>query len=270
MRVFIATDLEGVGGVLLDEQVNGSSAAYERARRLLTQEVNAATEGALAGAATEGALAGGATEVLVDDGHASGFNLIYEELHPAARYAMGKARPEWLSGLSGECDAAFFIGCHAMAGTQGAVRDHTMSSVAWHNFWMNGRPTGEIGLWAAIAGDYGVPCVLVSGCEKACQEAAALIPDIETVVTKRGLSRYAAFLEPVETVRRAIREAAAAALGKAKAIAPLHVETPVELRLAYNLTGQADEVPITPGRERLDARTIAYRAENVIEALRLI
>ncbi|MCJ7750153.1 MAG: M55 family metallopeptidase, partial [Armatimonadetes bacterium] len=74
MRVFIATDLEGVGGVLLDEQVNGSSAAYERARRQLTQEVNAAVEGALAG---------GATEVLVDDGHASGFNFIYEELHPA-------------------------------------------------------------------------------------------------------------------------------------------------------------------------------------------
>lgn len=261
MLVFIATDLEGVGGVLLDEQVDGSSAAYEQARRLLTQEVNAAIEGALAG---------GATEVLVDDGHASGFNFIYEELHPAARYAMGRSRPEWLAGLSGECDAAFFIGCHAMAGTQGAVRDHTMSSAAWHNLWMNGRPTGEIGLWAAIAGHYGVPCVLVSGCEKACQEAAALVPDIETVITKRGLSRYAAFLEPVETVRRAIREAAAAALGTAKSIAPLHVETPVELRLEYNVTGQADQVPIIPGRERLDARTIAYRAENVVEALRLI
>ncbi len=261
MRVFIATDLEGVGGVLLDEQVVAGSPAYEQARRLLTQEVNAAVEGALAG---------GASEVLVDDGHAHGFNLIYEDLHPGARYAMGRARPEWLEGLSAECEAAFFIGCHAMAGTRGAVRDHTMSSVAWHNLWMNGEPTGEIGLWAAIAGHYGVPCVLVSGCEKACREAAALVPGIETVLTKRGLSRYAAFLEPAEGVRRAIRARAEAALGKVKAIAPLQVESPVELRVEYNVTGQADQVAIIPGRERLDARTIAYRAENVIEALRLI
>ncbi|HUU54108.1 MAG TPA: M55 family metallopeptidase [Armatimonadota bacterium] len=261
MRVFIATDLEGVGGVLLDEQVSGDSAERERARRLLTQEVNAAVEGALEG---------GAAHITVDDGHATGFNFIYEELHPAARYAMGRPRPEWLAGLSRECDAAFFIGCHAMAGTQGAVRDHTMSSVAWHNLWMNGRPTGEIGLWAAIAGHHGVPCVLVSGCEKACQEAAALVPGIETVVTKRGLSRGAAFLEPVETVRRMIRAGAATAGEKAKAIAPLPGESPVELRVEYNLTGQADEIQIIPGRERLDARTIAYRAGNVIEALRLM
>jgi D-amino peptidase len=261
MKVFIATDLEGVGGVLLDEQVGGTSAAFERARHLLTQEVNAAVEGALAG---------GATEILVDDGHSRGFNFIYEELHPAARYAMGRPRPEWLSGLSRDSDAAFFIGCHAMAGTQGAVRDHTMSSQAWHNLWMNGRLTGEIGLWAAISGHYGVPCVLVSGCEKACQEATSLVPDIGTVITKRGLSRYAAFLEPVETVRSTIRKEAAAALGKAKSIAPLPAETPVELRLEYNVTGQADAVPLIPGRERLDARTVVYRAENVVEALRLI
>jgi D-amino peptidase len=261
MRVFIGTDLEGVGGVLLDSQVGGESAAYREARHLLTQEVNAAVEGALAG---------GATEVLVDDGHAGGSNFIYEELHPAARYSMGKPRPEWLMGLTEECGAAFFIGCHAMAGTRGAVRDHTMSSASWHNLWMNGRLTGEIGLWAAIAGFYGVPAVLVSGCEKACAEAASLIPGIGTVTTKRAFSRTGALLEPVEKVRAMIREAAESAVRNASTIAPLERESPVELRLEYSLTGHADGVPMTPGRERIDARTVAYRAENVVEALRLI
>ncbi len=261
MRVFIATDLEGVGGVLLDEQVAGNSPEYERARDLLTQEVKAAVDGALAG---------GATDILVDDGHATGFNFIYERLHPAARYVMGRPRRVWLEGLSEEFDAAFFIGCHAMAGTWGAVRDHTMSSVAWHNLWMNGKLTGEIGLWAAVAGQSGVPCVLVSGCQKACEEAGDLVPGIEVVVTKWGISRYAAFLEPAEKVRRMIQERAQAALAKARTISPLEVDVPVELRVEYNLTGQADQVPIIPGRERLDARTIAYRGGNVIEALRLI
>jgi len=261
MRVFITTDLEGVAGVLLDRQVGGDSPEYQRARRLLTQEVNAAVEGALAG---------GATEVLVDDGHASGSNFIFEELHPGAEYVMGEARPAWLPGLERGADATFFIGCHAMAGTQGAVRDHTMSSVAWHTMWLNGRPTGEIGLWAAIAGHHGVPCVLVSGCQKACEEAAALMPGLETVVTKRGYSRYSAALTPPERVQAMIRERAEIALRRAKEIAPCRVERPVEIRVEYNNTGFADAVRVIPGRERLDARTIAYRGPDILAAFALL
>ncbi len=264
MRVYITTDLEGVAGVLLDSQVGvGSSgdAEYQRARRLLTQEVNAAVEGALAG---------GATEVLVDDGHASGSNFVFEELHPGARYVMGHTRPNWLPGLSEGFDATFFIGCHAMAGTQGAVRDHTMSSVAWHNLWVNGKRMGEIGLWACIAGHYGVPCVLMSGCAKACEEAASLVPGIETVETKRALSRYSAILEPAEKVQAMIRERAEQAVAKAKTIPPYRLDTPVEIRVEYNLTGQADGVTIMPGRERLDARTIAYRGADILEATRMV
>lgn len=261
MRVYITSDLEGVAGVLLDRQVSGEDAEYDRARRRLTQEVNAAVEGALAG---------GATDILVDDAHLSGFNFVFDELHPGARYIMGHARPTWLPDLYHGFDATFFIGCHAMAGTEGAVRDHTMSSVAWHHLWVNGKRMGEIGLWAAIAGHHGVPCLLVSGCEKACEEAAALVPGIETVPTKKGLSRYCAVLEPAAKVQAMIRERAESALAKAKTVRPYRVEGPVELKIEYNLTGQADGVSIIPGRERIDARTVAYRAANVVEALKLV
>jgi D-amino peptidase len=263
MKLFITTDLEGVAGVLLDSQVGvqGAGAEYDRSRRLLTHEVNAAVEGALAG---------GAAEVLVDDGHASGSNFVFEELHPRARYVMGTARPEWLPGLSQGVGGAFFIGCHAMAGTLGAVRDHTMSTTHWHNLWVNGKLMGEIGLWVCIAGHYGVPCLLMSGCAKACEEAASLVPGIETVVTKQGLSRYSAILEPAEKVQAMIRERAQAAMAKAKTIKPYRLAEPVEIRVEYNITGQADSVRMLPGRERLEARTIAYRGANIIEACRLL
>jgi D-amino peptidase len=157
-----------------------------------------------------------------------------------------------------------------MAGTHTAVRDHTMSTVSWHRMWVNGKPMGEIGLWATIAGHYGVPCVLVSGCEKACAEAAELVPGIETVATKKGLSRYSAVLESAEKVRAMIRERAEAAIGKAKTIAPYRVETPVEVRVEYNNSGYADQVRIVPGRERLDARTIAYRGDTALAAFRML
>jgi D-amino peptidase len=261
MQVFVATDLEGVGGVLIDEQVSGDSPEFARARHLLTQEVNAAVDGALAG---------GAVDIVVDDGHSRGFNLIYEKLHPGARYVQGRPRPEWLQGLCEGFGATFFIGCHAMAGTREAVRDHTMSSATWHNLWLNGKPTGEIGLWVAIAGQFGVPCALVTGCERACEEARSLVPEIETVVTKSGVSRTAAVLEPVEVVHGAIRVKSESALAKAGTIAPVRVASPVELRVEYNQTGQADSVAIIPGRERLDARTIAYRGATVTDALRLV
>jgi D-amino peptidase len=263
MRVYITTDLEGVAGVLLDEQVTptGDSPEYPKARHMLTQEVNAAVDGAFLG---------GADEVLVDDGHWRGFNFIFEELDPRAQYVMGTNRPEWLPGLSQGAEATFFIGCHARAGTQGAVRDHTMSSTHWHNMWINGQLMGEIGLWVCIAGHYGVPCVLMSGCEKACEEAASLVSGIATVATKKGLSRYSAILQPAEKVQATIRHGAQAALAKAKSIAPSRLSTPVEIRVEYNLTGQADAVSIIPGRERLDARTIAYRADNIVDAAKLV
>jgi D-amino peptidase len=261
MRVYMTTDLEGVAGVLLDSQVGGDSPEYEKARRLLTKEVNAAVAGALAG---------GATEVLVDDAHWRGFNFVFEELHQGARYVMGTSRPNWLPELYRGFDATFFIGCHAMAGTQGAVRDHTMSSLSWHNLWVNGKPMGEIGLWVAIAGHYGVPCGLVSGCEKACEEASSLVPGIETVVTKKGLSRYSAVLEPADRVQQMIREKAETALATVKRIRPYRVGEPVELRIEYNVTGQADGVGVIPGRERVDSRTVAYRAPNIVDAIKLI
>jgi len=263
MKVFITTDLEGVAGVLLDSQVGvtGDTAEYQKARRLLTQEVNAAVEGALAG---------GATEIVVDDAHYSGFNFVFEELHPGARYIMGAPRPQWPPRLDETFDATFFIGCHAMAGTQGAVRDHTMSTTGWHQMWINGRRMGEIGLWAAVAGHYGAPCVLVSGCDKACAEAADLVPGIGTVVSKYGISRYCALLEPAGKVRGLIREAAEAALARAKRISPLKLARPVEIKVEYNITGQADAVSLVAGRERIDARTIAYRGGDILEAFRLV
>ncbi len=46
----------------------------------------------------------------------------------------------------------FFIGAHAMAGTTNGFLDHTMSSRSWYEYRVNGRLTGEQGMWALCAG----------------------------------------------------------------------------------------------------------------------
>jgi D-amino peptidase len=78
MRILIMTDMEGVSGIVVWEQVNGGAAMFEEGRRLYTQEINAAVRGAKAA---------GADEIVVVDCHGAGqgwtFNsLIAEDLDP--------------------------------------------------------------------------------------------------------------------------------------------------------------------------------------------
>jgi D-amino peptidase len=259
MRVYITSDLEGIAGVHLWAQTGGEGPAYAEARGWLTQSVNAAAVGALEA---------GADYVLVDDGHGGATNLLVSALHPRVDYVCGKPKPFWLAGLTDEFDASFFIGCHAMAGTRGAVLSHTMSGEI-QNLWVNDMRMGEIGLWAAACGYYGVPCVLASGCDKACAEAASFVQGIETVASKKGLSQHCAVLRRPEDVIDEIRERAGSALAKAGQIQPFAVKPPVEMRIEFTSTAHADWTPLIPGRERLDGRTVTYRGRDFIEAFRL-
>ena len=67
-----------------------------------------------------------------------------------------------VAGLEMGADALLLVGYHARAGSGPAVLAHTMSDAVL-DVRLNGRPTGEIGLNAAVAGHFGVPVVLLSG-----------------------------------------------------------------------------------------------------------
>ena len=109
MKVYIMTDIEGVAGVSEWAHGNPAGVYYERSKRLLTLEVNAAVEGALEA---------GATEILVWDGHGPG-GLDPELLHPEAWLLQGKECPKgW--GLDETFDAMFFVGQHAMSRCAGS------------------------------------------------------------------------------------------------------------------------------------------------------
>ena len=52
MRVYISADIEGVAGVVSPAQCQAGHAEHEKARLLMTHEVNAVIEGLLEGGAT--------------------------------------------------------------------------------------------------------------------------------------------------------------------------------------------------------------------------
>jgi len=259
MKIYILTDLEGVGGVVLGQQIEPGGSLYAEARHLLTQEVNAAVEGALAG---------GATEVLVRDGHGanSGYNFIFNELHPGAEYMMGSPTESYLDEIDESFDGVFQLGAHAMAGTMHAVLEHTQSSQAWEEMRVNGRPMSEMGFCAAMAGELGVPCLLVTGDQAVCDEARDLLgPEVDVAVTKVGLSRHCAIMKPPKVVRDLIRERARAAMGKIGKVKPLDIGRPVEIILRFKHVYMADGHKCA-GKRRLDSRTIAVTGSTAREA----
>jgi D-amino peptidase len=71
LKIYISADMEGVVGVVTGEQLGPQGFEYARFREFMTQEVNAAIEGAVEA---------GATEIVVSDSHGNGQNLLIEKL----------------------------------------------------------------------------------------------------------------------------------------------------------------------------------------------
>src|SRR4051812_37048616 len=182
MRVLIMSDMEGVSGIVVWDQVTGGKPMYEECRRLYTEEINAAVRGAKAA---------GATEIVVVDCHGAGgpwtFNsLVPELLDPDCDWVAHHAWSRYTEMLEKGCDAALFVGMHAKAGTADGVMSHTISTTTWQNLWFNQQSVGETGINAALCGHYGVPVLLVTGDEATCREATALLgPVLATVPVKR-------------------------------------------------------------------------------------
>jgi len=252
LRVLISVDMEGIAGVVSGDHVTSTHKEYERFRKLMTAEANAAIAGALAG---------GATHVVVNDSHGSMTNLLIEELNPAAELISGSPKPfSMMQGIGPDVDAVFFVGYHAASGTGAAVLEHTWSGrVA--GIRLNGRAVGETGLNAALAGAYGVPVVLVTGDRAVTEEARALLGEIETVAVKDGVARTAAQCLHPQIAQERIRQAAERALGLS--IPPFVVPAPVTLHVAFQRAQHADLAELVPGSRRVDGRTVEWTGEDV-------
>jgi D-amino peptidase len=235
MKLYIMTDMEGVAGVVnSDDYCNQTSRYYEVGRELTTLETNAAIEGALEA---------GVTEILVVDGHGQGaINPLL--LHPAARLLIGRLRPTGYPfgepGVDASFDAAFFVGQHAKSNTDGGHLAHS-NSFAVEEMSINGVSVGELGRSMAIFSSYGVPTVLVCGDAACCDEAKALVPEVETVAVKEGIKRGSATgLDPdanklfngaavhlhPQRARQLIREATARAIKRRAEISQFRLDPP--------------------------------------------
>jgi len=259
VRVHVISDIEGCAGIVKWSQTGGDSPLYQEGRRLYTEDINAAVRGAKAA---------GAIEIVVMDCHGAGkawnFNsLIPELLDPACEFVVQEKWTEYTEFLEQGCDAALFVGMHAMAGAEKGVMNHTVSGMSWRNLWFNGRLVGETGINAALCGTWGCPVLLVTGDDAVCDEGRDLLGDgLTTVAVKRGLGRFSASQVAPQRVRELIEDAAKRALADPSAVAPYDPGSPCEIRVELTSTSAADEYRRKRGVEMLNSREFVSRADT--------
>jgi D-amino peptidase len=259
MRVHVISDMEGVAGIVKWQQTTGGEKAYDEGRILYTEEINAAVRGAKAA---------GATEIVVMDCHGAGggydFNsLVPDLLDPACEYVVQQEWTEYTEFLESGCDAALFVGMHAMAGTADGVLSHTVSGQAWQSLRFNGTAVGETGINAALCGHWGVPVLLVTGDRAVCLEARALLGDgVTTVEVKQGLGRFSARMKTPEEARRLIEEGAHKALSDLSAAAPYDPGRPCEIAIDFTTPDRLQEFANRKGVEVTGAKSLVVRGDD--------
>lgn len=258
MNVYVSVDIEGITGVVHADMMSASGREYDRGRRLMTGDANAAIEG-LSNA--------GAEYILVADGHGPMRNMFFEEMHPASHLMTGTGHArDWcqLEGAdSRSFDAAVFVGYHAMAHTYNAIHPHTIAGVAVYQLRVNGRPHGETGLNAAVLGSLGIPVIMVTGDTTTVAEARDFLGDsIETVSVKDAVGRNAAICRPPSATRPEITSAAERAIRNLNAASTYLPDTPWELEVDFVTMWQCERAARCKGIERLSPVSVRVTGDS--------
>jgi len=263
VKVYISFDIEGVSGIADTKDIDVASPFFSEARSLATHDVNAAIEGALAA---------GATDILVNDGHGrERRNLLYAELHPAAKLLRARPTTEWftMAGFDEDFDAVFFIGWHARPSSPG-VLSHCFNPKVFTAWRVNSTPVGEAELSAALAGHYNVPLVLFTGDDCSCNEVETWCPDCECVVTKLAIDRFSAICLPQEATCESIKQGAETGLNRLDRIKPFRFEMPAQIEADVLFDHAARAIALIPGVEQVSDLTIAFESDDYVEAFRTV
>jgi len=252
MKAYILCDYEGTTGTVAwddEEKALGAEA--------MAGDINATIEGLRQG---------GFTEFVTRDYHGGGRTIRPADIDCEATLIRGKSTP-YPYGLSEDFDAMCFVGAHCMAGVADGVMCHTMNGDIYE-LRLNGKLIGEVGGFAYLAGHFDVPIILVAGDRAVCAEAKGIIGDVETAVTKIGLTRNCAEVFHPSVSRKNITEGALRAAKRLSEFKPLKAELPCVLDVTYRNADHADRVYETCGGERIADRTVRVVADTTLEAFK--
>ncbi len=253
LKVFISVDMEGISGVVRWDDVDVGKGDYEYFRQVMTEETNAAVEGALAA---------GATEVVVRDAHDTACNILPTKLHQEAKLLRNwSGGPlSMMEGIDASFDAVVMVGYHAKANTPNGILKHTMEpGIA--DLSVNGVSLPEGGWNALLAGHYGVPVVFVSGDEAICDYSRSLLPNVHTVAVKQGIGTASLGLHP-EKCKELVRAGVRQAIEQRTNCQAYMPQGPYRIEMCLKEEQRAHKASFYPGAVRVDSNTVAFESPN--------
>lgn len=255
MKLYISVDMEGITGIVAPIQADNDKLDYSLGRKLMLGDLIAAIEGARLG---------GATEILINDSHDYMTNLDVRKLPSGVRLLQGSSKLfSMMEAMNSEFDGAFFIGYHARRGTPMACFAHTYS-MNFRNIRLNGKPMGEFGLNASVAGYFGVPALLVSGDQAFAGETKDLVPNVHCAVVKESLGYQSTIsLTPADSADL-IRENAKQAVRGYRSARPLVPGDDILLELELQNEAYADIGQRVYGVNRIDPFTLQTRGRDYL------
>lgn len=264
MKVFISVDMEGISGLVRWADVVTRGIDFERNRRLMTLDANAAVEGAFAA---------GADEVVVEENHGVEelCDLLIDEIDPRCTVVRGAGRPAatTMSALDSSCAVVLLVGHHARAGSRPGIMAHTVSYDQFKAVRVGGRDCGEPEIFAIRAGEVGVPVGLITGDQIVAAQLRERVPQAEAVIVKTALSNVAGAVVPPARAREAIQAGARRAVQRARlgALEPYRGEPApyeIEVELREPLEGaRAENLGHLPEFEIVGERAVRTRADDM-------
>lgn len=259
MRIFISADIEGIAGVVSRQQSLPSGHEYAAACRWMTDSV---------AAAAEVAFEMGASEVVATDSHLASQNILIDRLPDRVQLVRGVRRPNGMvAGVEqGRFDGALFIGWHTGSTHLSGVLGHTMRSLVVREVRLNGQVVSEAGFYHPLLGHYGVPLIGISGDDHFVEETRGLAGDVEAAVVKWSYGHLAARSLTPAAACAEIAAMTRLAIGRIGDFAPLRIEGPIRLEVAFKHRPPAAMLALLPGVERVDAYTIGLMVPDMVGA----
>ncbi|MHB0913042.1 MAG: M55 family metallopeptidase [Armatimonadota bacterium] len=256
-RYMVRCDMEGTSGVVSYEQVEPGRSEYEFGQSMFMADLLALLEGLKAG---------GADEIVIYDEHYYGRNIDLSQLPGYATAICGKPpyRADWAGGLDSSFSGVVLLGFHSKAETPGGLLPHSYE-LEIEDLTLNGISVGEIGIEAAIAGDYGVPVVLVTGDSAGVNEARELIPGVTGIAVKKSCSETGGICYPIASTTAMIRKAGESVVRSISDIKPYSVSDKVELKIKLRECPYLEAVKRIYGSDIVGDRTLVIRGGSATE-----
>lgn len=266
MRFLVSVDIEGASGIVSEKETHEGQIDYERGRRWLTADCNAAIEGVLAVDPT-------ATFVLHDTHGLDYRSVLLDELHPSAEVVRGQPvifyeTLDLEAAQAPAYDGALLIGMHARTGQPGVI-SHVLDDHRLKGVWINGEPAGESHITIALAAHYGIPTALITGDQLICTEIQRWMEgEIETAIVKESYTRYTARCLSLSQARRRIADAASQAAKRVQQrnARGRHYDTPVLLEVEFDTMQTARYVGLLPTAQWDGNKRVAIESPTFLRA----